>query len=338
MKDNPNILVLTEGGRGIGFGHVTRCMAIGQAFAARGIRPKVAVNGDQSLVKMLKEKSYIFVDWLKKNNKAHALLEDADIVIIDSYKAGKTFYDRISESGKLGVYVDDFNRLDYPGGIIVNGSINAGNLKYPVKEDTRLLLGTVYAPIRKEFWNSAGKSVRKAVSCIMVIFGGNDPCGMTLKTMKLLVSRYPKLAKKVIIGAAFEERAVSAVEKLKDERTELFYHPGADKIKDIMLDADIAISAGGVTLYELASMGVPTVAVSVVGNQQNNVNGWEEAGFIKCAGSSKRYDVADRISSCIGRILNAKTRSRMRMIGRRHVDGKGARRIADAVMRIWEGG
>jgi len=50
-------------------------------------------------------------------------------------------------------------------------------------------------------------------------------------------------------------------------------------MKRVMAASDMAISAAGQTLYELARIGVPTIATAVVKNQLNNVQGWEKWGL-----------------------------------------------------------
>ncbi|MDQ7082427.1 MAG: glycosyltransferase [Aquificota bacterium] len=82
-----------------------------------------------------------------------------------------------------------------------------------------------------------------------------------------------------MIGKGF--RNIDEIKASADPNTELIFYPSAEEMKNLMLDADIAISAGGQTLYELARVGVPTIAVAVAENQMWNVSEWQEAGFIE---------------------------------------------------------
>ena len=43
---NVNVFILTEGGKNIGFGHITRCTSIYEAFDEIDIPPQFIVNGD----------------------------------------------------------------------------------------------------------------------------------------------------------------------------------------------------------------------------------------------------------------------------------------------------
>lgn len=52
-------------------------------------------------------------------------LSQDDIIVIDSYLAGKGLYTEIRQRVKVAAYLDDFNRLEYPEGIIINGTVGA---------------------------------------------------------------------------------------------------------------------------------------------------------------------------------------------------------------------
>ena len=57
-----DVLILTEGGKDLGFGHITRCMAIYQAIEEIANSPEFIVNGDETIHDLLKDKN--------KDNKA----------------------------------------------------------------------------------------------------------------------------------------------------------------------------------------------------------------------------------------------------------------------------
>lgn len=62
------------------------------------------------------------------------LLEDADCVVIDSYLAPERYYVEAYQRVKKCVFVDDFRRLDYPSGLVLNGGISARKLRFPDRE------------------------------------------------------------------------------------------------------------------------------------------------------------------------------------------------------------
>ena len=61
--------ILTEGGKDIGFGHLTRCISLYQAFEEREVVPEFIVNGDDTVLDLLKGKKYQIFNWLEERNK-----------------------------------------------------------------------------------------------------------------------------------------------------------------------------------------------------------------------------------------------------------------------------
>lgn len=320
------VFIITEGGVNIGIGHITRCISLYQAFEEKGIISEFAVNGDETVEDLLKDKRYRILNWLKERERVFSMIENADIVIVDSYLAEHEFYKKVSETVSVSVSIDDTARIDYPKGIVINGSIYAEELNYTKRNNVTYLLSTRYLPIRKEFWDMPEKEIKENIESVIITFGGDDSRNMTVKVLKLLVDNYPELTKNVIIGKGFQNTNV--LEKLKDNNTKLIYYPNAEGMKNIMLESDIAISAGGQTLYELARVGVPTIAVAVADNQMNNIIGWEKAGFIKYAGWWEDEKVQSNILMAIGLLKDAGLREKMTKIGRELIDGFGAERIA----------
>ena len=325
-----NVFILTEGNKNTGLGHITRCTSIYQAFEEAGIRPELIVNGNETVHDFVKDKNCKIFDWLNDREALFAALRGADIVFIDSYLADYVLYERISKTVKTCVYFDDNMRIDYPSGFVVNGAIFAEQMPYPEKEGVTYLLGAQYAPLRKEFWNVPAKQICDGIEVIMVAFGGTDIHNLTPKILELLQDAYPKLIKKVVVGKGFQN--TTEIEALEDHSTELIYYPDAAEMKKVMLESDIAISASGQTLYELARIGTPTVGICIADNQQMSMENWEKAGFLEYVGWYDQKDLLDRLKKAISKLPVDNERRKRSRIGKKYVDGKGPSRIVDSFL------
>ena len=324
------VTILTEGGRNTGYGHITRCISVYQAFEERGIPSRLIVNGDETIEDLLKGKNYKIFNWLDDQQLLFEILDNTNIVFIDSYLAEHEIYERISEQVETAVYFDDDLRIDYPKGFVLNGAIFAEQLPYPPKKDITYLLGTRYTPLRKEFWDVAARPAHDNLKTIIVTFGGTDICNLTPKVLEMLNDTYPKLLKKVTIGYGFED--TTKIEKLKNANTELIYYPDASGMKKVMLESDIAISASGQTLYELARIGVPTIAVCTADNQLNNIHSWEKTGFVEYAGWWEDKKITDVIPQKVELLKNKTLREKKHTIGNKYIDGKGSKRIVEELL------
>lgn len=325
------VFIITEGSKNTGFGHITRCLSLYQAFKEGGILPELIINGDNNIEYLLKGVNYQIFNWLDEKSKLFEMVKDADVAIIDSYLADISVYNTLSELVKLSVYIDDNKRLSYPKGIVVNGSIYAEELNYPHTNGVAYLLGTKYTPLRKEFWEVPEKKIKEKIEGIMITFGGDDAKNMIPKILVLLNDEYPNLIKNVIIGRAFEN--IDDIKKCADKNTNLIYYPDAEKIKEIMFESDIAISACGQTLNELASIGVPTIGVCIAENQLGNIKGWEKIGFLEYAGWYSKGNILEKIKNVIENLKNSKERKNKYKITRKFIDGKGSLRISIKLLK-----
>jgi UDP-2,4-diacetamido-2,4,6-trideoxy-beta-L-altropyranose hydrolase len=324
------VFIITEGSRDIGFGHITRCTSLYQAFEEKSISPVFIIRGDETVRDFLRDISYKIFNWIEEVDNLFDFIKNADVAIIDSYLADYEFYKKISNLIKLPVYIDDNRRIDYPRGIVINGTIYAEEMDYPVKKDVTYLLGSKYIPIRKEFWYIPEKKINENINSILITFGGDDARNITPKVLTLLTKGYLSLTKNVIIGKGFKN--VEEIKSASDGNTNLLYYPQAEGMKNIMLESDIAISASGQTLYELAGVGVPAIAVAVADNQMNNVKGWQKAGFIEYAGLWENKDILENIKNNLNILEDRRMRERISKIGKIFVDGKGARRIVEEIL------
>jgi spore coat polysaccharide biosynthesis predicted glycosyltransferase SpsG len=306
------VFILTEGGEKIGFGHITRCISLYQAFEEKGITPELIINGDDRTLGLLQHKNYHIINWLKEKNKLLEIIDTATSVIIDSYLASKPLYDRVSQrlSGKL-IIIDDFNRLEYPKGIVVNPSIYGDKLSYPKKNGATYLLGKEYIILRKEFWDIPPKKINKKVKNVLITFGGMSHYNLAYRIVSYFKNRF--------------DFHFDIVDTRKNRFT-------AREMLNLMLKADICISGGGQTTYELARVGVPTIGICFAENQRFNLEGWQEKGFIEYIGQYNDENLFSNLFKSINKLGSYKERAKRHKIVNGLIDGRGVKRIIKKVI------
>ncbi|MFC2061390.1 PseG/SpsG family protein [Elusimicrobiota bacterium] len=310
--------ILSEGGKSIGYGHLTRCIALLQAIKQGGADNKAEFiySGDAEAEYFIKNQdiSGSNLNWIEKYDKFEKMLDLESIVIMDSYLAPKSIYDRISEmlGGKICM-IDDFRRIDYPGGIVVNPSVFSDRLDYPENKNIKYLLGNEYIILRKEFWDVPEKHINNKVKNILITFGG---MGYT-DLMSEIVDMLNNTSGFNCIVVEPEKNRFNAKEML-----------------GLMLKADICISGGGQTTYELARCGVPTIGICFADNQKWNLEGWQAAGFIKYIGWRDDKGLFDKLNEAIKCFLPENERRSRSEIGKSIVDGKGVKRIAGKISEL----
>jgi len=95
-----------------------------------------------------------------------------------------------------------------------------------------------------------------------------------------------------------------------------------------MAEADIAVTAGGTTTFETAMMGLPTFIVQITDNQQANAQAWGRTGAAVDLGPLDDLDTGHLRDQLVKVAGDSELRERMSVLGKEHVDGLGAGRLA----------
>lgn len=332
MSKDIKVYFVTEGNSEVGFGHLNRCISLYYGFEEQSINSSLIINGDDTIKEIIREKNYYLFNWLKNKEKLYNKIIGSDIVIVDSYLADYSIYEKISNLAKIPVFIDDTLRLDYPPGVIINTTINKKFKKQAEKDNKIYLLGTEFCMLKKEFWDVPIKQINKEIKNILITFGGTDEKNLTPRLLKDLKSYFPDLKKNVIIGKGYHN--ISEIEDLKDQKCNLIYFPTSEEMKNIMLESDIAITAGGQTIYELATVGVPAITIATADNQINNVESCAELGINYHAGWWEDKNIYDTILNKILKLKDIEIRKEMISLGRKYIKSDGSRKIVDFLIKL----
>lgn len=328
------ILILTEGGRKFGFGHLTRCVALSQGFEKIKLKTKVMfiLNGDKNAKDFLKKQDInpTNLHWIKQKRKVLSLAKEADLVIIDSYVAPFSFYSLISKVRfRLKPYIvaiDDYKRINYPVDMVINPSIYGNKLDY--KSNSQLepvyLLGGDYIILREEFWRVPPKTIRDKAKNILITFGGMGCKSFIKKLLNFLSSNFPLFSYHIVNNYDLGSNPHSNFK---------FYSAlSALKMRNLMQKCDLCISAGGQTLYELGRTGVSTIGICFTENQELNLRTCADKGFVEYIGWFKDKMIFDRLNGAIKKLDFKKERSNKYRTARSTVDGLGVKRLVEGIL------
>lgn len=329
----------TDGNKIIATGHVMRCLSIADAIKEMG-HEVTFITADDQCSGLLHQRGYEFINLFGKwNDLEYELCELENLVktcaipvlIIDSYYVTERYL-RILTSLTQTVYIDDLNAFHYPVDVLINYAIYADKFMYQVQyPDTRLLLGCNYAPLRSQFKNVGMKEIRKQVQSILITTGGTDNQNMigTLLDKMTSATDFEHISIHVVTGIFNSNlEKLHVIEKQNDSVT---IHCNVVNMAELMKEADVAISAGGSTLYELCACGVPTITYSFADNQLGNVHGFAEKGLMDYAG-----DTRESVANCIEGIYvklkelidDEKKRENYSYRLQQLVDGRGSQKIS----------
>lgn len=323
-------LILTEGGKKYGLGHVQRCLSIKQALKENNINSEMIVDGDaDSMESIFSDEKIKIGNWKKDVLKQ----EEADVVIIDSWFASNNIYENIVRNSRLAVFFDDVQRINYPGGIIVNGGIGSEEMNYKKYRNHKVLLGTKYQPLRREFWKTSTRKINGKINNVLLFFGVNDSRGLAPKILKSIQQYFPDWDVTIILGKGVLKSTLNKLDKYKKDNVNIFVNINAKLIKNLMIQADVAIVSAGQIIYELACMGVPTIGISTASNQNKYIQAWENKGFVINGGVWNQAALEKNIINSLTDLEDGKRKQRS-LKGQSLIDGQGARRIVGEIQKI----
>lgn len=325
------VAILTEGLVNTGYGHITRCLSIYQAFDEQGIKPEFIINLDESGKKFLEGITINIFDWCVEKHKLMNLINDMDIVIIDSYKAPLDIYAQISDKVRTAVYLDDYLRINYPKGVIVNGTIDAESIQYRRERNYAYLLGTNYIPLRKEFWDIKKKNSKEKIKNILITIGGSDIKGITFLILDEMLKEFPNINYHVVLNNNHIGKS-----DYDNYRVKFYYTLSAQQMLILMLNCDFAISSAGQTSYELNRACLPCVLIGVIENQKYNLMGWKKLGYITEELWEEDENLGEKITNEINN-YNGSTNQK-NILNKFIVDGQGARRVVKFLTKMQSNG
>ena len=256
-----------------------------------------------------------------------------DVVAVDSHEAHADYLTQLRDAGLYVIKRDDLAPYPFPCQMVINGNADACELPYSSSSgDTLFLLGPEYVALRQEFWGSPPRAMGANVQNILVTLGGTDQHNLMPKLLGLLDGVPGDFAVTAVIGPFFHN--VAAVESVAESaKRPIGLVQSPDSLYELMLRADMAISAGGQTLYELACLGCPTIAIKTVANQDRQLTAMADAGFLWLAGDAVKDDIIPTVEEALLSLLaDPKARVDMATEGQRLVDGKGALRAAQRIL------
>lgn len=333
-----NLGIRADGNSQIGMGHIIRCLSLAEEFQKNGDRV-LFISNDPVGIEKITAAGFRSVPAGGDEIEAIARIvaaENLQILILDSYEANREYLLALKQKIDLLCYIDDLNQFANPAEIIINGNYAAERMGYCQQFPSQIqLLGVEYNLIREEFKALPRATVKPRIERILITMGGSDVANLSGKLIEIL-RKDPGLAQvslDVVIGAGNPRR--DELETLSRKYSNLYLHYNVRRMSELMCQADLAISAGGSTLYELCACGTPTLTVIVAANQEYVVGELAKSGYITNLGWDRQLD-PEQLKGYISQFsYNKRRKISTRM--QRLVDGNGAARVREKTVECYWG-
>ena len=328
-----------DGGPRTGLGHVMRSLALAKEFPGN-IEISFITKSNKEVQDLILDSGFEILTLdsnLDYKNELAAVKEliktnNIDIIITDSYELDQNYLIELKKIVNKLVSIHDFVPYKFPANIVVNGNIYAPKLDYQsTTGNNHFLLGPKYTLMREEFQEVSRTNINKEVNSILVTVGGSDKLNLTPKIIAALNKLEQNLHVDVVVGPGFnnEEQIVNLT---KESDLEVSLHFNVTQMSKLMLNNDLAISAGGSTLYELAATGTPTITLLQADNQVKVAQAMAEQEIVINLGFGNKVN-EQKLNNSITRLIKSfNLRKEMSEKGQEIVDGQGAKRVAEIIL------
>ena len=339
-------IVRADGNAKIGAGHMMRCLTIADALSAQRNESKeiLFVCGDEQSAELAGNRGYkVFVLESESGNletelslwpRIPEIEKEPNEILVDSYFVTDRYLREIGKYGRVTL-LDDMGEKCFPVRRIINYNAFADRPHYVElygNTDTELILGSAYVPLRPQFHRKS-HCVRERAENVLITTGGGDNDNIAGRILKRVEGEAGDgLDYHLIIGnfnPHFEE-----MRTLGEQYDNIHIHHNVQDMAGLMEQCDLAITAGGSTVYELAALGVPFVCFSYAENQEKLTDFLRREGIALAAGAYHKdpEGVLNRIAEQVTALINNRElRDRCSLRERKLTDGLGAERLAEVL-------
>lgn len=290
----PRLALVCDSGPGVGSGHLVRQLSVGVEW--------IRVGGSVSLTTPGPLPSWL----LDRYQGACISIVDrppstADVVLFDSYRLD---LDQVAHTTTraLTVIADDFSQLpSHPSKVVLDHNVGATTDDYQdCSTFTHFLVGSSFALVRPEFVSARsnrGEHERADGPLRVLIALGGDPNPADLDDLQSSIRLRLPDAEQLIATGSVSDMAL------------------------LMSQADFAVSASGSTVYELCALGVPSVVIPIVKNQQRIASEMQKAGAVVLS------DLARAAKDLAALTIDQRRSTALSASARSLIDGQGPVRV-----------
>jgi UDP-2,4-diacetamido-2,4,6-trideoxy-beta-L-altropyranose hydrolase len=359
-----NLVIRADASSEMGTGHVMRCLTLANALRERGAAVFfVCREHDGHLCDLIEEQGFTVsrlpqpkAGYQPEGTPTHAAYlggswqEDAELtaraiskldtkpdwLVVDHYALDERWERALRPSVGNIMVIDDLADRSHDCNVLLDDAYHENlECRYDglIPDQCDKLLGSSYTLLRKEFADARRMDRRRdgVIRRVLVSLGGSDPANFTLEVIQAIRAlNRPSLEIDIVVGTSHPSFA--DIERVCQAEANFHLHSQSTNMAQLMAAADLAISAGGFTSYELAYMGVPCLLLPISKAQDRLADGIVQHGAAMNLGLAETFPYKQLIEG-----FHELDRSPIRCLemsrnGQQLVDGLGVQRVAYVLM------
>ena len=332
----PRILFFADFGPTVGGGHVMRCLTLAQVLIGQGAECAFAATPDA--MRLLDTFAPAAVERLPipEGTPARQATPVADLArtwgaqaaVLDHYGAGPAEEVMIRTGVHRLLVLDDLRR-GHLCDLVLDPNLDRVAADYPGVES---LAGPAYALVRPEFAALRAQTLARRATAtphrLLIALGLTDVGGITARVVKAILPGLGDLQVDIVLGHGAP--SLSTLALLAAHDTRLTLHVDTREMAALTAAADLAIGAGGSSVWERSSLGLPTLTLILADNQREAARALAARGAAEALEAGEG-DVAVRLAALLADPLRL---AAMSAAASALCDGQGAARVAGRLLAI----
>ena len=330
------LLFRTDASTSTGLGHAMRCIALGQEWRRRGGQVVFAMaEWTAGLSDRLQNERFERLDVETGAEELATVAMDAhaSFVVLDVGPTVVEYSDAFS-STKVAVIDDAGTDFTSSPDLIVNQNAHAHEALYPGTEPSTLLLGLSFVALRAEFLRvEPTPKLPPVCQDILLAMGGTDPMNLLAPLTRELLA---ELDVTVHVVISSRHRDATSLGRIAGAQPRLVLHVDETDLASTMSMADLALTSGGTTVWELAYMGVPSLVGSVSPLEERLVEGLDRIELFRILGSLGDTAAHGAVAAVGEACQDLEWRQKSSKQAMQLVDGRGTERVVTRILELSE--
>lgn len=348
-----DVIFRVDASHKVGGGHLSRCISLAEQAKKSGLESTFFLYGDEKAKSIINNAGFNTLRGQAKSIAEQVLeLEKIQIgqkIVIADFIHTDTLFDRRELDRLLALWKKKAKLL-----VVIDGGINQSvrdGMATPSvdvliapyigeiidkKKPYLQLFGPQYFIFNKAYENVKPKIINQTVSKILVTCGLSDPLVISEAIIRVLNKIDRQLEIRVAKGMMFDDLLKEKLENIIEKSSHAITLLNApDNLKRDMEWCDIAIATSGLTKYELARVGVPTLLISIDQKHETINEMFLREGTSISVGYYNQQKTPKLIyKNLIELQRNVDMRKSMAQAGQLLFDGLGAQRIIRKIIDL----
>jgi len=349
-----------------GGGHLSRCVSLALACNKLGLKTEfICSSGTRTTVDKILKLHNISFSFLPAESSAAAVSDDsmsssidyqtwdaqsvidilkgkaekAQWLVIDSYRLDIIFEKIMRATVNKICVIEDLPNRNHDCDLLIDQnwkSTAVGEYENRLPPNCKLLLGPEFALLDSSIIDVGRKNNSISdIADVLIYFGDADAQNQTEFVLNTIdCSLFEGIRVNVVLGWTNRHAATVRSKFQRPRHIEIEFFQSSSGFFDLMKRSDIAIGAGGTSIWERMFIGLPAIVISTAVNQERSCLGLYHEGLIVYLGSWLEVNQSKLRTAFLNATQSPTLLSSMSSRGKKLIDGHGALRAAKNIVAI----